>query len=123
MRYLLTSFARAACVLFLVTGVLVPKMSAALVALMPGFQAMVICTGTELVTIVLAPDGSPIEVSKTDTAPCTMADASDPGTRPFPFWIALALANIVPPAVLENSAWARDRLANLKLQRGPPVLV
>ncbi len=122
MRHLLTSLLRSTFVLALLAGMMLPKMSAALVTLLPNVQTVVICTGDELLTIVLGPDGTPIEIKDTETMDCTLTDTGDPTVKPVPFWVSLKIAELPQNALRINTAWARDKLASLPPQRGPPAL-
>lgn len=122
MRHTLTSYLRLCCVLVLVAGTLLPKMSAAILTHLPGVQSFVICTGGALITITLDASGEPIEMATTDSAPCTLAEAGDPISRPAPLWVAMTLINLPPADVSENPMHARDRLLLQQPQRGPPAL-
>ena len=116
----MTMMLRTVIFALLFAGLLLPKASAVLAAMLPGaFQTIVICTGTGLQTITLAPDGTPVET--TDQAPenCTLFKASLSAPLPEPFWQALARAyGIQLPRALQTQPekdFARRRLA-----RAPP---
>ncbi len=68
-------------VLLLTLGLLLPRTGAALADLM-GFQSLVICTGTDLVTLVISPDGTPIEVEIAEHGPCLAATIPMTPDRP-----------------------------------------
>ncbi|ETX30587.1 hypothetical protein [Roseivivax isoporae] len=80
-------------ILALICAILLPRSAAALAAAgVPGLQAVVICTGTETRTLILGPDGAPVQATPSHE-PCMTAQAPDPLARgPLP----LAPARFVP---------------------------
>ena len=80
------------CVLLplLLYALLLPKVSAILLDIHPGIQVAVICTGTEIVTVRIGPDGVPIETEQAEDVPCLSADAPPKALIPTPTWVELA---------------------------------
>jgi hypothetical protein len=118
------TFLRLTLVVAVATGMLLPRMSAVLAELMPGVQTMVICTGTDLITLTIGPDGTPIEADDTGALPhCTLADLIDHPNQTLPAWIALHAPEAPQPAILPHLSADQDRLNGLRLSRAPPVLV
>ncbi len=58
----------------LVMGILAPKMTAAVAEIFPGYFSMVICTGDELITLQIGPDGIPVETPISSVDTCAAAD-------------------------------------------------
>lgn len=72
---------RTLLILLLSAALLLPKASATLAVLMPGsYTALVICTGSELVQIVLGPDGAPVGEGEVHGLHC-LADATTGFTK------------------------------------------
>lgn len=121
---MLSSLLRLAFVVAVASGLLLPRMTAVLAELLPGVQTMVICTGTELITLTIGPDGTPIEADDTGALPhCTLADLVEPSGPVLPAWVALHAPEAPQPAILLNQAADQDRLTRLRLSRAPPALV
>lgn len=49
-----------------------PKASAALVELLPGYRTIVICNGAGLIRLTISPDGEPVETSEHPGQPCPL---------------------------------------------------
>ncbi|MEO1025679.1 MAG: hypothetical protein AAFX07_09005 [Pseudomonadota bacterium] len=111
------------CVLLplLLYALLLPKVSAVLLDIHPGIQVAVICTGTEIVTVRIGPDGIPIETGQTDDAPCLAADTPPNAAQPIPAWVTLA-RNFKTPFVAVPSTANRHNPALLNREsQAPPV--
>lgn len=81
---------RACLIALLAAGLLVPKMGAVIAGLMPGVTQVVICTGAEMITLTLAPDGTPIDTGELHAEPCVMASEAVAEGPPPALWRALA---------------------------------
>ncbi|NSX53429.1 hypothetical protein [Parasulfitobacter algicola] len=113
------------CVLLagLLTGILIPKMSAALVMLVPGMQIMVICTGAETVIITLDPDGEPVEMPEATSKHCVMNHAMDLADTPEPAWQKF-IRSFHNTFTINSNQRAQDHLALVRgPTRAPPVLI
>lgn len=109
---------RALLVLVLVSGLLVPRVGAAFVAVAPGVRTVVICTGDALVTITLDASGAPVELDRGEPAPC-IAAAPPPEDEAPSEWRRLAMA--IPGPVRAVSAPLGPDPALLPYRkRGPP---
>ena len=107
--------------LCVVAGLLLPRMLAVLVEIVPGMMTTVICTGDALIVVTLGPDGQPVELPEEVDTHCVMADG------------ATSLADIAPdyrrlerhysfgfqPKTHDTAEL--DRLARQATSRGPPV--
>lgn len=107
--------------LCVVAGLLLPRMSAVLIEVVPGMITTVICTGDALIVVTLGPDGQPVELPEEIDTHCVMADG------------ATSLANVAPDyRRLErhysfgfksktHDTAGLDRLARQAPSRAPPV--
>ncbi len=77
-------------VLSLVFGLLVPKMGGVLVELIPGRQTMVICTGGEMVVMIISPEEEPVEVESDGAEPCPSVSIIAGAEQGLPDWVYLA---------------------------------
>ncbi len=81
---MIKSVLRLLLVLGVLTGIVLPKSSAALAQLgLISGQVLVICTGTGLETIVLGEDGDPVE-TRHSAHPCLLVHATDTSTPVLP---------------------------------------
>lgn len=104
-------------------GLLLPRMSAVLVELMPGLQSMVICTGEGLVVVTLGPDGTPIEQTDTPEHRCVMSENPAVADVTIPFWQRLAGDYHNHFGIVENLTLQPNDLMIIGPTRGPPVPV
>ncbi|MEM1066566.1 MAG: hypothetical protein AAGJ74_13785 [Pseudomonadota bacterium] len=78
------------CVILQLTfGLLVPKMGAVIAGLVPGVTQVVICTGSEMITLTLGPDGAPIETEELRAEPCVMVTEAAAESPAPALWRAL----------------------------------
>ncbi|MEL7214181.1 MAG: hypothetical protein AAGK92_16075 [Pseudomonadota bacterium] len=122
-RGVLACVLRGIMVLCLTLGMIWPKASAAVVAFLPGVQSYVICTGDEMVTILVDSEGTPIEQSTSDSAPCLSADVPPVATIAPSLWRQLARDHRDRFVKRENLSVARSVLQRPAPTRAPPVLV
>lgn len=111
--------ARVLLVLCLVAGILLPRAGAILTELIPGIDRMVICTGTEMITLTIGPDGEPIQEIDSATPHCVMADGADHIASPLPYWQALTLSDAPTPAYLHDPLADLTPLSHLRPVRAP----
>ncbi|MEL6645900.1 MAG: hypothetical protein AAFQ79_18360 [Pseudomonadota bacterium] len=106
---MLAACLRIGLVIALTTGLILPKMGGVLAGFVPGVMQVVICTGTEMVTVTLGPDGQPIETEVIEGEPCVMTAAALPADTALPLWHRLARDH-------------RDAFSAVVLDRAPPRL-
>ena len=94
-----------------------------LAQVLPGVQTMVICTGTEMITITIGADGEPVEIIDEDPHSCVMTKGILAEATDLPLWQQLALDHAHRFAVLENAHRRDDHLMQARPTRGPPVLI
>ncbi len=114
---------RGLLVLCLTLGLIWPKVSAAVVTFLPGVQSYVICTGQEMVTILVDSAGSPIEQSAGESAPCLSADVPPVTVAAPTLWRQLARDHRDHFVKRDNLSVARSVLQRPAPSRAPPVLV
>ncbi|WP_224825558.1 hypothetical protein [Cognatishimia sp. MH4019] len=114
---------RGLLVLCLTLGLIWPKVSAAVVGFLPGVQSYVICTGADMVTILVDAEGNPIEQVATDSAPCLSADVPPVALRAPQFWQQLARDHQDRFIQHENRQPLRSVLQRPAPSRAPPVVV
>ena len=79
----LMTLSRTVLFLFLAGALLFPKLNALLIELHPHVRTVVICTGSELVTLKIGPSGQPIEAEAASHAPCLVGTAPATGCQAF----------------------------------------
>ncbi|GAA6209426.1 hypothetical protein NBRC116601_27190 [Cognatishimia sp. WU-CL00825] len=112
-----------AAALFLIVALVLPRVSAVLVEFIPGVDTVIICTGSEYVTLTLGPDGTPIDVAESSDNRCTLSDTPELTVALQPFWHQLARGFQHPFKVVENGQSTLDRLAHLEPSRAPPAVI
>ncbi len=122
LRHCLSAVLRCALVVAVAIGLLLPRMSAVLAEVLPGVQTVVICTGYEITTLTLGPDGNPIETDAIATPHCTLGDVVETMETPTPDWVALVAPDTIHPPILLHLEADQDRLSQLRLSRAPPRL-
>jgi hypothetical protein len=121
-RYLYL-YERFAAVLFLTAALLLPRVSAVLVEFIPGVDTIVICTGSEYVTITLGPDGSPLSTTESSDNRCTLSEVAALDLPEPAYWEQLSADHQVAFSVKENQRLATLRLTLKAPSRAPPVLI
>lgn len=116
-------YERYAAALFLIMVLALPRVSAVLVELIPGIDTVVICTGSEYVTITIGPDGEPLDVDESSDNRCTLSDMAGIGLRPQTFWQRLATSFDKAFSVAENQRLADLHLTFQQPSRAPPALI
>ncbi len=107
----------------LIAGMLVPKVSALALHLNPNIMAIVICTGSELVTIHIGPDGTPIEAEDTLLSPCVMADPNDVSAPAYARWTQAPRSYQVSFSDIRRPNPTEAELGLLPDLRGPPFVI
>ena len=81
-----------ACVLLplLLWALLLPKLAVVLLEFNPNIQTVVICTGTEMVTLTVGPDGEPLQIGDGEEAPCVTTEDDFLAVWTDPKWVTLA---------------------------------
>ena len=116
-------YERYAAALFLIMALALPRVSAVLVEFIPGIDTVVICTGSEYVTITLGPDGKPLDVDESSDNRCTLSEMAGIGLRPQTFWQRLATSFDKAFSVAENQRLADLNLTFQQPSRAPPALI
>ena len=107
----------------LFAGLLVPKVAAVALHLNPNITAIVICNGTELVTIHIGADGQPIEIATAEHAPCVLADPNAVANPAYALWTKAPRsyrATFVENTIDFRSEAEAGLLPDL---RGPPAVI
>lgn len=90
----LSHLLRGALVLCLLVGLMLPKVSSALVSIVPGWTSAVICTGDQVVIVTVAEDGQPVELDHPSQQDCVRA-----GSVPTSGDVAWAIVMVdLPPS-------------------------
>lgn len=76
----MTRWLKTCLILPLLLGLVSPKIGAVLLDLHPNITQVVICTGSETVTLRLGADGTPVETRVSEDVPCVLGEAV-PGAR------------------------------------------
>lgn len=107
----------------MVLGLLAPKLSALALHLNPNIMAIVICTGTEMVTIHIGADGEPIEVTEAEQTPCVMADPNAIKSPEFARWTKAPRSYRVAFVDIHNDDRSQAEVGLLPDLRGPPSVI
>lgn len=113
---------RCILVVALTVGILLPRMSAVLADIIPGVTQVAICTGSEIITLTIGPDGQPIE-TEIETSHCVLGDTSAMADGPDPVWVTLARSYHPLFISLIHDAADQDRLSRIAPSRAPPALI
>lgn len=117
------SIARHLLVLCLVLGTVLPKASAVLFEIIPGFQSIVICTGTDLVTLQIGPDGAPVKTPTDQHDVCAVEDPLRLAERTIPFWVRSTQNHALAFSVIANIDAPRPIFTIKSPSHAPPVSV
>lgn len=88
----------------LTLGLMLPKMGAVIVAMVPGVITAVICNGAEMVVISIDQDGQPIELPSAPVDTCVSADPTELAEKDAVAWVRvprsfdIAFVQITHPA-------------------------
>lgn len=110
-----------ACVLLCV-AVMAPRVNAAVVTLFPdSFRMIVICTGTEMRTIILDPSGTPVADELLAESVCLLGDGIVVSDAPDVFWQHLHLRFTRDTALFAQLSDADQLILLRPPGRGPPA--
>lgn len=115
-------FARFGLILCLCFGVLLPRVSGAVLSLVPGVSMAVICTGTQMTVLHIGADGQPIEQVLDEPHQCLRA-AAVPQMAPLcqpEHRLILSHALLLPAQT--NALAAQSALKLQKVKRAPPLV-
>ncbi len=107
----------------LIAGLLVPKVSALALHLNPNIMAIVICTGTEMVTIHIGADGEPVETTEAGQASCVLADPNAGANPAYAVWTQAPRSYRASFVEIANSARTEAEVGLLPDLRGPPRVI
>lgn len=103
-------------------ALVVPKMTAALTSVLPGFSIAILCTGTAIERIVIGPDGQPVDVKTTEHAPCITAAAEGMRAPVTTDWVALNRSYAISFVVIAHPTPSQDIIYTRPPFQGPPHL-
>lgn len=104
-------------------ALLLPKLSAVVLALHPGVSSAVVCTGTGMVTIQLDAQGQPVDAVQSDQSPCIMAAPQDSTAPALAVWTAAPRSYRVSFVDRSPSLRSQAEIGLLPDLRGPPALI
>lgn len=107
----------------LIVALLLPRISAVVVEFIPGADTVILCTGSEYVTVTLDAEGNPTEVSETQDSDCLRSLVADLAPSLDPLWQKLSRDLSFAFALHEHPAPAGETLQRLEPSRAPPVLM
>lgn len=115
-------FVRSLLTIALLTGLLLPRLGGLLVEIVPGVTQMVICTGNEMITLVLDSDGVPVEMPDHDGQPCLSSDVPVLQGTPQPAWLEFAAMPALGPANIAAVPRGPRLFAEILPSQAPPEL-
>lgn len=104
-------------------AILLPKLSAVVLALHPGVTSAVVCTGAGMVTIQLDTTGQPVEVVQDDQGPCVLAAPHDDTAPAFVGWTAAPRSYRAHFVDLSLALRSQAEIGLLPDLRGPPTVI
>jgi len=107
----------------LTVGLLVPKVSALALHLNPNIMAIVICTGTDIITIHIGADGQPVEASEAEQAACVLSDPNAIANRAYAQWTLAPRSYRATFVENENALRSEAETGLLPCLRGPPFVI
>lgn len=107
----------------LLMGLLLPRMGAVLVEVIPGLTQAVICTGDAMVVLVLDGQGQPVEIPERDSPPCLHADTPSGLQIADPTWHDPISDPNLGPANLARAPEGPRVFVDLKPAQAPPMQV
>lgn len=119
-RMILRTPYRAALMLCLCIGLLLPRVSGVLLDMIPGLNAVVVCTGNQLVVLHIGSEGQPVETAQNEPHVCFPMDRAGAGIAMVfaaaLIWMTMVLT--LPGQVDVMAGMAR--LRRLPVKRAPP---
>lgn len=107
----------------LCVAVILPRASAVVAELAPvHINWIVICTGSDIATIVLDQDGNPVEGQALVAHPCTAAQATPLAARALPDWWIMARRSEVKWVCCSAPSPVRPARTRPAAPRAPPLL-
>ncbi len=104
-------------------GILAPKVSGALSAVIPGWSFVYICAGNESLVLLLDANGDPVELAQQEIQDCPIPDAGVGFEPQLLYWQYLALSNARVFHISVNRRLNADSFARIPPKRPPPYLV
>lgn len=104
-------------------GVLAPKVSGALSAVIPGWSFVYICAGNESLVLLLDASGDPVELAQQEMQDCPIPEAGVGFEAQLLYWQHLALSHARVFHISVNRRLNADRFARIPPKRPPPYLV
>jgi hypothetical protein len=123
LRHYIRLYETTMTLLVLIVALLLPRVSAVLVEFLPGVDTVILCTGSDYVTVTLDAEGNPTEVSDAQGSDCLRSLAAEVSLDPSSFWQKLTRDFDVVFARLEHPSPGLDVLHFLKAPRAPPVVI
>lgn len=113
-------FLRCLIVLTLTLGLIFPKAGWLVAHWAFGVQTMVICTGSDVITITLDADGNPVQTSDTQHHACTLGKSDAAPSAPVVLAQPSSNALVTAPGLAPETLHSR-RSVLLNRARAPPL--
>lgn len=118
---LFAAYERWVTITALVFMLITPRISAVVTEFIPGLDAVVICTGSELITVSLDENGTPTKHSTQNTGDCTRTTDTPAQIAQSAIFTLLANTYQIAFVVHANAIATQEALASQKPKRAPPV--
>ncbi|MBU2993510.1 hypothetical protein Q4555_00030 [Octadecabacter sp. 1_MG-2023] len=102
-------------------ALVLPKLTATLTSILPGFTTVVLCTGSTIEHIILGPDGQPVSIEETDHQPCTTANPEPTEYPELATWVAMTRSYDASFVIITHPAPNQSPPHVRPLPQGPPV--
>lgn len=116
-------YERYAALIFLIIALTLPRISAVLVEFIPGVETVIICTGSEYISVTLGPDGEPLYTEEIGEAHCTLSDVAQVDQAESPYWHILAASFHKAFSIKENWQLATLNFSPHAPTRAPPTSI
>lgn len=107
----------------LVAALLAPKLSSLVLHLHPGIMTIVICTGSEMVTLHIGADGEPVELDEASPAPCLLVNPNDIGHPAYVRWTQAPRTYRATFVEIHHDFRSQAEVGLLPALRGPPFVI
>lgn len=108
---------------FVLLGLLVPKVSALIAHFHPQITTIVICSGSELITYQIGPDGKIVQTDERDHAPCHIATPNQLAQPLDAFWLQFSQGDDYRFSLRNDLFANRAQIALLPDSTGPPFMI
>jgi|GEM_PF-3092366 len=122
-RTYLQIYERYAALIFLIVALTLPRISAVLVEFIPGVDTVIICTGSEYISVTLGPNGEPLDTEELGETHCTLSEIAELDQAPLPYWHQLATSYQLIFSIKENQRLSSQKLLVHAPTRAPPMSI